>query len=112
MILEIVSFTLFILLNMNMLIFVTPPPSLHFHCICSLQVATDHIGQEPKGQVLCSLQYWSDCRACYLPYAQFQLSESEMYRLELPTSPHKVNLQKNASRCLACLPKKNLSSSA
>ncbi|KDR22947.1 Vacuolar protein sorting-associated protein 13B [Zootermopsis nevadensis] len=54
------------------------------------KVATDHLGQEPKGQVLCSLQYWSDCRACYLPYAQFQLSESEMYRLELPTSPHKV----------------------
>ncbi|XP_069674298.1 intermembrane lipid transfer protein VPS13B isoform X2 [Periplaneta americana] len=54
------------------------------------KVAMDHAGKEPKGQVLCSLQYWSDCRACYQPYAQFQLSESEMCRLELPVPPHQV----------------------
>jgi hypothetical protein len=67
---------------------------LHFWRICVLQVATDHLGQECKSQVLCSLQYWSDCHARYMPYTQFQLSESEMCRLELPAGPHQVCLQR------------------
>jgi hypothetical protein len=67
---------------------------LHFWHICVLQVATDHLGLECKSQVLCSLQYWSDCHARYLPYTQFQLSESEMCRLQLPTGPHQVCSQR------------------
>ncbi|CAG9772920.1 unnamed protein product [Ceutorhynchus assimilis] len=34
--------------------------------------------------VLCHLEYWSECRNCYLPYTQFCLSESEICHLTLP----------------------------
>lgn len=34
--------------------------------------------------VLCHLEYWSECRNCYLPYTQFCLSESEICHLNLP----------------------------
>ncbi|KAJ9586218.1 hypothetical protein L9F63_020127, partial [Diploptera punctata] len=46
--------------------------------------------KERKTQILCSLQYWSECYARYKPYTQFYLSESEMCRLELPVPPHQV----------------------
>ncbi|CAH0555543.1 unnamed protein product [Brassicogethes aeneus] len=42
-------------------------------------------------QVLCKLEYWSDCRNCYLPYTEFYLSESEVCHLALPkTHPQTV----------------------
>ncbi|KAJ8927596.1 hypothetical protein NQ314_019923, partial [Rhamnusium bicolor] len=34
--------------------------------------------------VLCHLEYWSECRNCYLPFTQFYLSESEICHLTLP----------------------------
>ncbi|CAG9862164.1 unnamed protein product [Phyllotreta striolata] len=37
-------------------------------------------------QISCSLQYWSECRTSYLPYAQFYMSESEVCHLKLPKS--------------------------
>lgn len=37
-------------------------------------------------KVLCHLEYWSDCRNCYLPFTQFYLSESEVRHLNLPNS--------------------------
>lgn len=41
--------------------------------------------------VLCHLEYWSECRNCYLPYTQFCLSESEICHLNLPEgSPKSV----------------------
>lgn len=36
--------------------------------------------------VLCQLEYWSEVRNCYLPFTQFQLSESEVCHLNLPES--------------------------
>ncbi|PSN31470.1 hypothetical protein C0J52_23169 [Blattella germanica] len=57
------------------------------------KVADHHrSGRERKDQILCSLQYWSDCHSRYKPYTQFHLSESEMCRLELPVPPHQVAL--------------------
>lgn len=35
-------------------------------------------------QVLCRLEYYSECHACYRPYAHFYLSETELCHLELP----------------------------
>ncbi|KAL1506203.1 hypothetical protein ABEB36_005605 [Hypothenemus hampei] len=40
--------------------------------------------------VLCHLEYWSDCRNCYLPFTQFCLSESEICHLNLPNSRPKT----------------------
>lgn len=34
--------------------------------------------------VSCELEYWSEIRNCYLPFAHFKLSESEMCHLKLP----------------------------
>lgn len=35
-------------------------------------------------QVLCHLEYWSECHTCYLPYTQFYLSENDVCHLNLP----------------------------
>ncbi|KAJ8868198.1 hypothetical protein PR048_032007 [Dryococelus australis] len=43
-----------------------------------------------RDQVLCSLEYWCECRSSYQLYATFQLSEQEMCRLELPQAPRIV----------------------
>nr|CAI5821779.1 unnamed protein product [Callosobruchus analis] len=40
--------------------------------------------------VLCHLEYWSECRNCYLPYTQFYLSESEVCHLTLPQGTPKT----------------------
>ncbi|CAG9819390.1 unnamed protein product [Phaedon cochleariae] len=42
------------------------------------------LGSQDDLQVLCHLEYWSDCRNCYLPFTQFYLSESEVCHLSLP----------------------------
>lgn len=42
--------------------------------------------QQDELQVLCHLEYWSDCRNCYLPYTQFYMSESEVCHLKLPSA--------------------------
>lgn len=34
--------------------------------------------------ISCVLEYWSEIRTCYLPFAHFKLSESEMCHLKLP----------------------------
>ncbi|KAG5888478.1 hypothetical protein JTB14_022106 [Gonioctena quinquepunctata] len=44
------------------------------------------MGFEEDLQVLCYLEYWSECRNCYLPFTQFYLSESEVCHLTLPES--------------------------
>ncbi|XP_017781523.1 PREDICTED: vacuolar protein sorting-associated protein 13B [Nicrophorus vespilloides] len=41
-------------------------------------------GSEEDQQILCHLEYWSDCHGCYQPYTQFYLSETDMCHLELP----------------------------
>lgn len=41
-------------------------------------------------QVLCFLEYWSECHGAYKSITQFHLSESEMYYLELPTNVPQV----------------------
>ncbi|XP_026672531.1 vacuolar protein sorting-associated protein 13B isoform X2 [Ceratina calcarata] len=46
-------------------------------------------------KVLCALEYWSDCHMCYQRYADFYLSETDSYRLELP--------EKAPSRAVACI---------
>nr|CAD7408758.1 unnamed protein product [Timema cristinae] len=57
----------------------------------SLDLASvDHFARGQRDQVVCSLQYWSECRSSYQHYARFQLSESEMCRLSLPHPPHRV----------------------
>ncbi|VEN36376.1 unnamed protein product [Callosobruchus maculatus] len=40
--------------------------------------------------VLCHLEYWSECRSCYLPYTHFYLSESEVCHLTLPEATPKT----------------------
>lgn len=40
-------------------------------------------------QILCHLEYWSDCYNCYQPYTKFYLSETEMCHLELPINEPK-----------------------
>ncbi|XP_076265664.1 vacuolar protein sorting 13B isoform X3 [Rhynchophorus ferrugineus] len=40
--------------------------------------------------MLCHLEYWSECRNCYLPYTQFYLSESEVCHLNLPNTCPKM----------------------
>nr|CAD7196002.1 unnamed protein product [Timema douglasi] len=52
--------------------------------------SVDHFARGQRDQVVCSLQYWSECRSSYQHYARFQLSESEMCRLNLPHPPHRV----------------------
>ncbi|XP_072392830.1 intermembrane lipid transfer protein VPS13B [Diabrotica undecimpunctata] len=42
------------------------------------------LGSHDDLQVLCHLEYWSECRNAYLPFAQFFLSESEVCHLTLP----------------------------
>lgn len=46
-------------------------------------------GTENNIQILCNLEYWSDCHGCYQSYAQFYLSESEMFHLNLPSNDPK-----------------------
>ncbi|XP_065172744.1 intermembrane lipid transfer protein VPS13B-like, partial [Atheta coriaria] len=43
-------------------------------------------GNEEDEQILCHLEYWSDCHGCYQTFTQFYLSETEMCHLELPKS--------------------------
>lgn len=48
------------------------------------------IGSEPI-KVDCNLQYWSEYHCCYISYAQFSLSESEVCYLDLPkTEPQRA----------------------
>lgn len=42
------------------------------------------LGSHDDLLVLCHLEYWSECRNCYLPFTQFYLSESEVCHLNLP----------------------------
>ncbi|XP_074031826.1 vacuolar protein sorting 13B isoform X2 [Leptinotarsa decemlineata] len=42
------------------------------------------MGFDEDLQVLCYLEYWSECRNCFLPFTQFHLSESEICHLALP----------------------------
>ncbi|CAH2019415.1 unnamed protein product [Acanthoscelides obtectus] len=42
------------------------------------------LGYQEDLVVVCHLEYWSECRNCYLPYTQFYLSESEVCHLTLP----------------------------
>ncbi|XP_071444845.1 intermembrane lipid transfer protein VPS13B-like [Hetaerina americana] len=42
-------------------------------------------GQCATDQVICSLQYWCDCRNQFNDYCHFQLSESSSTKLDLPT---------------------------
>ncbi|XP_012288372.1 vacuolar protein sorting-associated protein 13B [Orussus abietinus] len=37
-----------------------------------------------QDQVLCTLEYWSECHAAYQPYAEIYLSETESYCVDLP----------------------------
>ncbi|XP_029039570.2 vacuolar protein sorting-associated protein 13B isoform X3 [Osmia bicornis bicornis] len=46
-------------------------------------------------KVLCTLEYWSDCHMSYQRYADFYLSETDSYRLELP--------EKAPARAVACI---------
>ncbi|CAK9795272.1 Intermembrane lipid transfer protein VPS13B [Anthophora plagiata] len=46
-------------------------------------------------KVLCALEYWSDCHMSYQRYADFYLSETDSYRLELP--------EKSPARAVACI---------
>ncbi|XP_050594449.1 intermembrane lipid transfer protein VPS13B isoform X2 [Bombus affinis] len=46
-------------------------------------------------KVLCALEYWSDCHMSYQRYADFYLSETDSYRLELP--------EKAPARAVACI---------
>lgn len=39
-----------------------------------------------KLQVLCFLEYWSECHGYYKSFAEFHLSETEMFCLEIPKS--------------------------
>lgn len=39
---------------------------------------------EDDYQILCHLEYWSECHGYYHPYLQFYLSENEVRHLELP----------------------------
>ncbi|KAK4875062.1 hypothetical protein RN001_011484 [Aquatica leii] len=48
---------------------------------------------EQDYQILCHLEYWSECHNCYRPYLQFYLSESDANNLSLPEN----NLQYVAS---------------
>ncbi|KAF5296670.1 hypothetical protein FQR65_LT10210 [Abscondita terminalis] len=48
---------------------------------------------EQDYQILCHLEYWSECHNCYLPYLQFYLSENDPNNLTLPEN----NLQYVAS---------------
>ncbi|XP_056633940.1 intermembrane lipid transfer protein VPS13B isoform X1 [Diorhabda sublineata] len=49
------------------------------------------LGYQDDSQVLCHLEYWSECRNSYLPFTQFYLSESEVCHLTLPeTNPQPV----------------------
>lgn len=43
----------------------------------------------PAVQILCHLEYWSDCYNCYQPYAKFYLSETEMCHLDVPLNEPK-----------------------
>lgn len=43
----------------------------------------------PTSQILCHLEYWSDCYNSYQPYTKFYLSETEMCHLELPINEPK-----------------------
>ncbi|KAK3912926.1 Vacuolar protein sorting-associated protein 13B [Frankliniella fusca] len=52
------------------------------------QSATDaEVGREDAPVVVCSLQYWSECRGAYQHYAMFLLSETNESKVELPTKP-------------------------
>lgn len=42
------------------------------------------LGYQEDLLVLCHLEYWSDCRNCYLPFTEFFLSESEVCHLTIP----------------------------
>lgn len=57
------------------------------------KIAADNYN-ESDYQVLCHLEYWSECHGCYRPYVQFHLSESEVHHLELP---------KNNTQFVACV---------
>ncbi|CAL7938023.1 unnamed protein product [Xylocopa violacea] len=46
-------------------------------------------------KVFCALEYWSDCHMSYQRYADFYLSETDSYRLELP--------EKAPARAVACI---------
>lgn len=46
-------------------------------------------------KVLCALEYWSDSHMSYQRYADFYLSETDSYRLELP--------EKSPARAVACI---------
>ncbi|XP_012153493.2 vacuolar protein sorting 13B isoform X2 [Megachile rotundata] len=46
-------------------------------------------------RVHCTLEYWSDCHMSYQRYADFYLSETDSYRLELP--------DKAPARAVACI---------
>ncbi|KOC70976.1 Vacuolar protein sorting-associated protein 13B [Habropoda laboriosa] len=46
-------------------------------------------------KVFCVLEYWSDCHMSYQRYADFYLSETDSYRLELP--------EKSPARAVACI---------
>lgn len=47
-------------------------------------VPYNHSSSQDDIIVRCDLEYWSEVRNCYLPFTQFQLSESEVCHLELP----------------------------
>ncbi|XP_030768330.1 vacuolar protein sorting-associated protein 13B-like isoform X2 [Sitophilus oryzae] len=49
------------------------------------------LGSQESVMILCHLEYWSECRNCYLPYTEFYLSESEVCHLNLPKGqPQKI----------------------
>lgn len=53
-----------------------------------MQSAPDaEVGKEDAPVVVCSLQYWSECRGAYQHYATFLLSETNESKVELPSTP-------------------------
>lgn len=45
---------------------------------------TTYTSEKSEQQILCHLQYWSECQNNYQSFTQFYLSESEMFHLDLP----------------------------
>lgn len=45
-----------------------------------------NMSEKEDHQVLCRLEYWSECHGSYQAFTQFYLSESEMCHLEIPRS--------------------------
>lgn len=61
--------------------------NVHIYPVPFKSAPDAEVGREDAPVVVCSLQYWSECRGAYQHYAMFLLSETNESKVELPMKP-------------------------